>query len=972
MKKSTAFFILSSLIFTACNEHIEDNYKDGMIQHATMYAHNFISEPEDVGGNTRSILTPASDGTHFAWADGDITAVFSSGNGMTNFNIDATTISSDGTSAEFNGAGFSLKSFSAYYAFYPYSASNLNKNKVYVDYNNQNMQSNGCFKDLGSRDFMWAVGTTNDKGEVSFDFQHLGCVVDFKLTAPASANYSQVRFELESNVDNAKLIKYGHVDLTSSNPSVIATTSAESDTIMKVNLNSGNGLTVKKDSIIHLYMMMAPQDLSAYKMIVRLVDTDNKWYSAEVCGKNMKAGYTYHYVIAEDSKDGGFTGSGTGLPDENTLRMISTYTHPTAVPYYDFYLEKNNLYAVCETGVRKIDYTNESSPELILENALCSSSSCLMGRSIASKDNLLYLGLRQNSSGDKEKLVPEISQSFEGPITNQSNLPLSNNSIVNTFFSNLQVSIDLCKVSSMVVCKAYKKSETNFVNAIILKVSGENDYVMYSSTHSTKTDALNSLPSHMFNAKGDMCDLDWSCISEGSQTIRMSFNFYTGMTASSKLSSMMTITDDECPGYGLKSGLFVLDGSTDNKTGTVTYSLPNNRTEGELSFWLKVDQSISGTVYIPLFTNYTTSTANTFSATLKNRNEGYGIAIENTTPGTTLTFGRWYNIKASYNNGKKTIYYREQECSEWTQIATANTSANKYNRISIGIAGRNTTAQVHIDEFRYKQANLDDFSYVNGKIAILDKANLSVKKTLNLDYKVTGIGVKDDVLVVNCLNAVNIYSIQDANNPKLVYTYRPLSFRDIQSIAFFDANGKHYAMSCKYNKGVIIFDITDVNNVQVVADDEFDDLLYHGKSAVANHFDAVVDYPYVYMTTSPIPAQIGNMRDATGVLVLNISDFDHITKETVSMPLKDITTSTVGDSSPIHIAKFNDKLYLNNREKGLAVFNITSPGNVDYEGLVEVNNASVNCIKITSDGRMFLGDDNGYGDSRNIYFLRFE
>ena len=184
---------------------------------------------------------------------------------------------------------------------------------------------------------------------------------------------------------------------------------------------------------------MAPQDLSSYKMLIRLVDSNEKWYSACVRGKNMKAGYTYHYTVAEDSKDGGFTGSGTGLPDASSFSLISTYRHEIAVPYYDFLVENKYLYAACETGIRKLDYTEEKFPSLVIENAIANPNLCLMTRSITSKDQYLYVGLRQNSSSEREKLVPEISESFEGNVTSFTNQELTNNPTVNAFFTSVKL-----------------------------------------------------------------------------------------------------------------------------------------------------------------------------------------------------------------------------------------------------------------------------------------------------------------------------------------------------------------------------------------------------------------------------------------------------------------------------------------------------------------------------------------------------
>ena len=84
--------------------------------------------------STRSSLIPNGNGTSFSWNSDDVAGVYSSGKGLTNFFIDDKSISEDGTSATFNGSGFSLNSDALYYAFYPYSASALDKTMIPISY----------------------------------------------------------------------------------------------------------------------------------------------------------------------------------------------------------------------------------------------------------------------------------------------------------------------------------------------------------------------------------------------------------------------------------------------------------------------------------------------------------------------------------------------------------------------------------------------------------------------------------------------------------------------------------------------------------------------------------------------------------------------------------------------------------------------------------------------------------------------
>ena len=59
--------------------------------------------------------------------------------------------------------------------------------------------------------------------------------------------------------------------------------------------------------------------------------------------------------------------AGDAFFESFNFENLGTYTHPTALPYYDFYIDGNTLYAVTTTGVRKIDYSDKFKPKLLKE-----------------------------------------------------------------------------------------------------------------------------------------------------------------------------------------------------------------------------------------------------------------------------------------------------------------------------------------------------------------------------------------------------------------------------------------------------------------------------------------------------------------------------------------------------------------------------------------------------------------------------
>ena len=212
-----SLFLGLSFVFFSCQDELNNfSLDETNTASIKMSAPNFISADSV---STRTILTPTDNGTAFSWKVGDVVAVYSSSKGMTNFYIDNESISEDGISADFNGSGFKLLENSTYYAFYPYSSSiqSLDKTAIPVSYLGQNMKSNGDFSSLGDFDYMYAKGITNNNGTVALSFQHLGCVVEYKLKVPKSSQYTQVRFELKSNAEKM-LLHDGVVNITDETP----------------------------------------------------------------------------------------------------------------------------------------------------------------------------------------------------------------------------------------------------------------------------------------------------------------------------------------------------------------------------------------------------------------------------------------------------------------------------------------------------------------------------------------------------------------------------------------------------------------------------------------------------------------------------------------------------------------------------------------------------------------------------------
>ena len=71
---------------------------------------------------------------------------------------------------------------------------------------------------------MAAAATTPEEGSVSFDFQHLGALVQWRVKVPAAGNYTALTLEAKEHV----FIRNGVVDLTKSTPAIESSDKATS------------------------------------------------------------------------------------------------------------------------------------------------------------------------------------------------------------------------------------------------------------------------------------------------------------------------------------------------------------------------------------------------------------------------------------------------------------------------------------------------------------------------------------------------------------------------------------------------------------------------------------------------------------------------------------------------------------------------------------------------------------------------
>ena len=269
---------------------------------------------------------------------------------------------------------------------------------------------------------------------------------------------------------------------------------------------------------------------------------------------------------------------------------------------------------------------------------------------------------------------------------------------------------------------------------------------------------------------------------------------------------------------------------------------------------------------------------------------------------------------------------------------------------------------------------MDNVAYVNGALVVINKTNLSVINRYCLDFKVCGVAKCRNKLVVNFLNGFNIYNINNPITPKLIYTHRPDKFTEYQGVGTFEVNGHLYALSCTYQKGFAIVDLTDDNDIRIVKTFDFSSILVDGES-IQGHcysFDVVVDYPYAYATIASTNEYCNTNKDHRGCVTIDLHDINNPQLSFAEIPQHRLSRFINCDQSPNRITKSGDCVFVNNREYGVEVFYVGADGKLSYGSYITMPDASSsNAICATSDGRLFVGDDELNGSPRNIYFYRW-
>lgn len=249
------------------------------IENVTMTAHNFVLED----GCTKTSITLGDEGLNFSWSSNDIVGVFpNNGKGtQVKFPISDGEVEggSSTSNANFTGNGWAVMKAENYSSYYPFVPDmDLDMKAIPVSYTGQVQVGSGTTGHLSGYDYMLTTPTEpSSNGNIGFDFNHLGVILQFEMVVPKVAEYTSLSLTCEGK----PFITCGTIDITSGgSPSITATEWCDEFEIALEDF-----ATTEPNQTVVINLIMAPDDFSGKQIKVKL--------------KGPHAAFVTHFTRAE-------------------------------------------------------------------------------------------------------------------------------------------------------------------------------------------------------------------------------------------------------------------------------------------------------------------------------------------------------------------------------------------------------------------------------------------------------------------------------------------------------------------------------------------------------------------------------------------------------------------------------------------------------------------------------------------------
>ncbi len=396
---------------------------------------------------------------------------------------------------------------------------------------------------------------------------------------------------------------------------------------------------------------------------------------------------------------------------------------------------------------------------------------------------------------------------------------------------------------------------------------------------------------------------------------------------------------------------------TENSALILVKSGENVESQRYSSLWLKVNNLGDSPMSIPLRMNGNETTLSLSIIPISNSSFSVSLShIQNVANLQTFLTKEWLCLKVYADAETSKLWWRTKELGDWSLIQEGN-GVGKFDAISIGLCTNEPQMSVQIDDYYCHSSEIDSVTYVNGTLEVLDN-NLNTINRLNSDIKFVSCKSIGNILVVTGLWGFNIYDIQEKSNPVLLSSHRDMSYTEYQSVDFFSSeDGRLLACFANYSKGMSIWDISNPVEPTIVCKIPHNNLViddFRLSSATMYTFDLVADYPYVYSTFAVKGDDFQTNNDCRGIICYRVDDLNNIKIKLYPMDSNDWFTKSTDDLQPTVIRKYQDYLYINAAEKGIAYYKIGDNKELSYIGVIPVDDMTIKAFDI-SDGRIYAG-----------------
>ena len=374
------------------------------------------------------------------------------------------------------------------------------------------------------------------------------------------------------------------------------------------------------------------------------------------------------------------------------------------------------------------------------------------------------------------------------------------------------------------------------------------------------------------------------------------------------------------------------------------------------SLWLKVNATGNQAFSIPLRRNDDSDVL--FLNITPNSNQSYSISLSNQTQvyqTPVFTIGEWYCFKIYTNMSSSKLWWRTKECKDWVLMQEGSGIA-KFDAIAVGMRTGDPNCSIQIDDYYCHSSEIDNVSYVNGSLEVLDRSLNTIQK-LKSDIKFVNCKSLDNIMVVSGIGGFNVYDISVVEDPILLSSYRESFHNEYQGFDLYKIDNKTYVCFANYTTGISIWDITDPTQPALKKRFSHNGLNIDGftiSNTEMYTFDLLVDYPYVYSTFAVDGPSTATANDCRGIIVYNISNLNNIETKLFPMDSKDWFTQNTDDFQPTVIKKSGGTLYINAAENGIANYTILDNGSLRYNGLINQGLGAIKAFDV-SNGYLYVG-----------------